>query len=402
MTSGGPGRIVIVCPTLLDHDAVGGAAAALYRDLTACPDWSVTMVSRRNDRTDTPAEIVGSLGELLFSPTFLGADLIIYVFAIYNELFDAMLIGNGRARQAVRFHNVTPRAFVEPRDIDLIDRSVDQLRNFDAVDEIWADSQENADELDRRKIAGGKIRVLPLSVDPEVRGRQANKPGGRLNLLYVGRFVPSKGLDDLVAALAIVARRSSLPFHARLVGNLKSAPAKHLEELQASVVGRRLSRRVEMEGPVSLSELGRAYAQAHLVVTASRHEGFCVPVIEGLAAGCIPVTYSNSNLRNISAGLGRLAIRDTPEALASAIIQVGEAVLDDGKTFLPLDRGETSVGDFDLMAAGYVKQFRSGTCARRVQARVRSLLASKASASRAGPDSESSETVLASVTKGGY
>jgi len=100
-----------------------------------------------------------------------------------------------------------------------------------------------------------------------------------------------------------------------------------------------------------------------------------VPVIEGLAAGCIPVTYSHSNLRNISGGLGRLAGEDAPGALADAILQVGEAVLGDAGAKLPLERGDTAVEEFDALAGAYVKQFSPATCARRVQGRVRSLVA---------------------------
>lgn len=365
-------RIVIVCPTLLDRDAVGGATAGLYRDLSDRPGWKATIIARRNDRTDTPAEIVSSLGDMLMSDSFREADLIVYVFAIYNELFDAMLIGNGHARQVVRFHNVTPRAFVKAEDYDVIDRSIDQLQNLDCADEIWADSQENRDELQRRKIASGKVCVLPLSVQPLVRKNLATKDPAKLSLLYVGRFVPSKGLHDLILALAVLKARGDVPFAARLVGNLRHAPREYVLHLRELIKSSDLVEQVSIEGPVDEPRLADAYASAHLLVTASRHEGFCLPVVEGLAAGCVPVTYRNSNLQHIAGGLGRLAIEDTPEALATAMHEIGAAIA--SGEVLPLDRGAASSVVFDKLAAEYVSSFDPVTCRVRMRHRVSALL----------------------------
>lgn len=366
--------IVVVCPTLLNHDAVGAATAALYRDLSLCPNWTVTLLSRRTERSDTPVTIVHSLGDLLMNRKFLEADLIIYIFAIYNELFDAMLIGNGRARQVVRFHNVTPVEFVDASQSDIIVKSLDQLRNFDVSDEIWADSQENVDELLRRRIANGRAVRMPISVEPLIEASVLDKPAAdNVNILYVGRFVPSKGIIDLINAIS-TARYHIPGVKLRMLGNLSSAPKEYLEKIISTIKEHNLESVIDVNGPVSADELARAYKCSHVFMTASHHEGFCVPVIEALAAGCVPVTYSNSNLRHISGGLGRLSAEDNPDSLAAALVDVVRAMTAPSSIVLPLDRGDTPVAEFDNLSSRHLRTFAPDICAERVTRRVVDLL----------------------------
>jgi hypothetical protein len=103
-------RVVVVVPVLARHDAVGQAAVDTWRLLNEMPGVEAKILTNFSDRPEIPAEIIGGLPELLLAPTFLAADLIIYHFALHNPLFDALLVGNGHARQVVRFHNVTPAA----------------------------------------------------------------------------------------------------------------------------------------------------------------------------------------------------------------------------------------------------------------------------------------------------
>ena len=368
-------RIVVVCPTLLDHDAVGAATAALYRDLSVHPNWTVTLLSRRTERSDTPVKIVHSLGDLLMNLEFLEAYLIIYIYAIYNELFDAMLIGNGRARQVVRFHNVTPVAFVGSSQSEIIIRSLEQLRNFDVADEIWADSQENINELSRRRIAKGKAVRMPISVKPLIEASIFDKPSNEtICIIYVGRFVPSKGIVDLVKAISKARDNISSQIKVRMIGNVAGAPKEYLEFINSTIKERDLGSVIDVDGPVSASELRSAYRCSHVFMTASHHEGFCVPVIEALAAGCVPVTYRNSNLRHISGGLGRLSAEDSPASLAMALVDVVRAMTAPSSVILPLDRGETPASEFDNLSSSYLRTFAPDVCAERMARRVVELL----------------------------
>jgi glycosyltransferase involved in cell wall biosynthesis len=368
-------NFVIVCPTILENDAVGNATLALAKDLRALPNARVSLIARNSDRDDIGVTQVQSLGDLLLDKDFRAADVIFYAFAIYNELFDAMLVGNGRAAQIVRFHNVTPRAFVSPKDYSVVDRSLGQIQNFSSADEVWADSQENLEELVRHGIDVEKVRVMPLPVSPLAVARTADKSGNApLRIVFVGRFVASKGLEDLISALAILRRVHGIDFRARLIGSTRHSPPAYLRELCRLIALHDLGDLVRMDGAVGPETLADAYREAHIFATASRHEGFCVPVIEGMAAGCIAVTYSNSNLRHIAGGLGRLARTDSPADLAERLAEVGRALVDpasdEADRLLPVDAGPMSIAAFEAACLEHVARFSPQTCAARVRVQL--------------------------------
>jgi glycosyltransferase involved in cell wall biosynthesis len=95
---------------------------------------------------------------------------------------------------------------------------------------------------------------------------------------------PLKGHDLLVAALASVA---DLPWRCTCVGSLDVEPefARAVQD-QAGAAG--LAERVAFPGPLADEDLGRTYADADLLVLASRVESWGIVAAEALARG-VPV-----------------------------------------------------------------------------------------------------------------
>src|SRR5262245_23166600 len=124
-------RFAMVVPVAIQFDAVLAAARDTALALSSQPGWNVSLFTYRCDFPDLRAHIVDCVSDMLIHPEFLAADLIVYSFAIYSGLFDAIAIGNGRAKQIVHFHNITPRNFV-PQDMQpVVDRSFRQLHQFE-------------------------------------------------------------------------------------------------------------------------------------------------------------------------------------------------------------------------------------------------------------------------------
>ena len=135
-------RVVIVAPVLARHDAVSASALDMASALRPMADLDVRLVTLRSDFPEFPGvELVSGLPDMLLNPSFLTADLIIYHFGIYSPLVDAVLLGNGRARQVVVFHNITPLDLVNLDTQNVLERSFAQLDSMGGVDEFWADSQ---------------------------------------------------------------------------------------------------------------------------------------------------------------------------------------------------------------------------------------------------------------------
>jgi glycosyltransferase involved in cell wall biosynthesis/SAM-dependent methyltransferase len=352
--------ITIVAPITKHHDAISDSVRNTYKGLSRSSDWDVTVVTGYNEFADIPARVVGGVADLLVDRAFRSADAILYHFGIYNPFFDALPIGNGHAKQIVRFHNITPPEFVTEEARPLIERSFRQLHNLRHADRIWADSQLNANVLVEHEIDPRKIEVIPLSVEwPELKhlGEKIGKP---LQLLFVGRAVQSKGLLDCIEAASTL-KQSGTPFTLSVAGNLDFADPVYLERCKHRVQELGLDTSVRFLGTVDAAALASAFERAHVLVMPSYHEGFCVPIVEGFRSGCVPIGYAAGNLPYITSNLGRLVPPGDISALGSALCQIaaelGQSRQDPVGQCITLDRGPTRVEEFDDESKRFVRNF---------------------------------------------
>jgi glycosyltransferase involved in cell wall biosynthesis len=360
------------------HDAVSTAASDTLRAFRAEPDFEARLVTARCDFPELHVGLASTLGDLLLHPAFLEADALVYHFGIHHPFFDALIAGSGRARQIVAFHNVTPPEYLAPRERPLIERSLRQIHNFAYADRIWAVSPVNAAALEARGIDPAMIEVIPLAVSAPRPASLADKPAPPLELLFVGRIVPSKGVLELIEALHLVRRHGDLPFKLRLAGNTEFSDPAYVASVKQAVSAYGLSADVEFAGAVDDATLESLYHRAHILAIPSHHEGFCKPVIEGLRAGCVPVGFAAYNLPEVANGLGRLVPPGDREALAAALSEVMQGILravgQPETPSLPLDGGLSSVGAFGLAAREHVGTFGFERIARQMVQSVRALM----------------------------
>ncbi len=364
-----PLRVLVVCPWFYRGDAVGEAARRTVLALSAEQDLEVSAIATLNDFDDIDVALCEGVENLLLHPLFLAADVIIYVFAIHHPFFDAIVLGNGNASQIVRFHNVTPKRLMPPQHHPVIDRSFMQMQTFQFADEIWADSRENSDELLRQGLPNERIEVVPIAAPTLAKARLSDKRLYPIRIAYVGRFFPSKGVLDLIDMATCLEGR--LDFELCLYGNLRFSDPDYVEAVRSRIESSPAKSRIRLVGSVSTDQLAEAYRAATIFATGSKHEGFCVPVIEAMAAGCVPVSYPLTNLKYVANDLGRLARGVRPDDLADAVLELSDA-LREGRE-LPLDQGSTSVEDFDRLSAAYVDGFSVKAFAENVTGRVRQV-----------------------------
>jgi glycosyltransferase involved in cell wall biosynthesis len=366
-------RIAVVAPNILAGDGTSNAARDTIRAVGGVAGWRVDVFARCSEFPAIAAHPVSEAAALTGHPRFAEADVIIYHFGFYDPLFEAMATGNGHARQIVFFHNVTPVELLPAwQQADGV-RSFAQLRHLAKADRLWPFTSTNADVLIDAGMDRRRMSIVPPVVEWPPAGRLAGKPAGPVRLLFVGRMVPSKGVLDLLEAVASIRSRGVAPFRLTLVG----APVDAAYYATVADRAAALAPEVELLGRVDAGRLQDCYRSAHLLVIPSYHEGFCRPVAEGLRAGCVPVGYASHHLPLVANGLGRLVtpgdVGRLAEALQSMIASIPSALAAPARAALPLDRGATSVRRFDRLAAAHVRRFSFDRLSRQVVAGIREL-----------------------------
>lgn len=173
-----------------------------------------------------------------------------------------------------------------------------------------------ADAVVEMGAARDRIRVIRPAVDldrwsPTLRPA----PAAPWRLVTVGRLVPAKGIDDLLAALAIV-REAGIDARLRVIGDGSQAEALRLRIRRTG-----LDDVVELLGAVAPDAVRAELAAAHLYVSASHSEGISNGVLEAMASG-VPVlsTEVGGMAEVIDHGVdGWLVPPGRPDRLASAI-----------------------------------------------------------------------------------
>lgn len=255
-------------------------------------------------------------------------DVLVYHFSIGSPV--TTVFRRTPARRVMRYHNITPAEFFRAFDERVAHQLVDARRELmdlarDA-DAVWPVSQYNASELDG--VAGGKVALLPLLFSPAAFGSEddpsilARFPEPMTTWLFVGRMAPNKRIEDLIQAFAWYRRALNPCSRLILVGSDRSCP-RYFTMLRMLAADTGL-RDICFEGFVSAQGLSTYYRMASLFVCASRHEGFCLPLIEAMHHGVPVIAQRTGGVPEALNGAGVLVDDPTPErfgALCHLVLQ---------------------------------------------------------------------------------
>jgi glycosyltransferase involved in cell wall biosynthesis len=228
-------------------------------------------------------------------------------------------------RLACIYHNITPAEwFVEfhPHLAGLCHHGRRELRAFAARSELGlADSEFNRLELEEAGFR--QTAVLPIVHDlaalarpPAIVSRRL-WDDGRLNVLFVGRIIPNKKIDDLLRSFALFQRHLQPRSRLLLVGDYRGHE-RYFDRLQEMV--RALGvQEVVFTGHVDDDDLRAAYAAGDVFLCLSEHEGYCVPLVEAMAAGVPVVAYAAGAVAETLRGGGVLLHDKSPELVAEVL-----------------------------------------------------------------------------------
>ena len=265
-------------------------------------------------------------------------------------------------RMALVYHNITPPEYfvgVHKQLVELCWKGRRELKAYiDRCDLALGDSEFNRLELDALGFNDtGVLPVVPdfthLAAAPDwrVAGLFDDE---RTNLLFVGRMIPNKRIENLIRIFHAYRTRFNPRSRLLLVGS-HGGFDKYLTMLH-QLVAALGTPDVHFSGHVSNEELTAYYDVADLFLCASEHEGFCVPLVEAFHMRVPVVAYAATAVPATMDGGGVLYEDRDPHhvaALVDAVLSdqaITDNVLASQDAALSRLRGK----DFDATLLGFV------------------------------------------------
>ena len=240
-------------------------------------------------------------------------DVTIFHFALPSAMTEAFAALPGR--RVLQYHNITPASFFAPYDPQLFRLAALGRRQLATlvgrVDLALGDSEFNRRELEALGFA--PTGVLPIAVDTDRITNAPRRPAlekilsdGLINVLFVGRIVPNKKIEDHIRLAELYKRYTDIHYRFIFVGRYDGIPSYYAQVRALMHEFQMLPDRFWFTGPVPDEDLGAFYRWADVYVSLSEHEGFCVPLIEAMAADVPVLAYAAGAVPETLGGAGVL------------------------------------------------------------------------------------------------
>ncbi len=326
-TTGKPLVIHQFIPSLSHRDAVGTHSKYVSKLLESLGHKVITFFDAASRRI--LLNQFGRLDRYQRHTKYPAPDLIIYQASTGSPIADYLLERDEPL--ILNYHNITPAEFYEPWSTDMsteLRQARNQLQRLcQHAKGAIADSTYNANEL--TAVGLDNVVVSPVMWDlpkpPKFPhsislSKSSSKINMRpINMLYVGRLAPNKACEDLIA-IAVALRDQGHSPHLRLVG--RASPPSYERHLQELVNTSDAHQIVKFCGSISPRALAKEFARADVYMSASKHEGFCVPILEAMAAG-VPVIANPAGAVPETAGnAAHFITTNNLDALAAAVVEI--------------------------------------------------------------------------------
>jgi len=261
-------------------------------------------------------------------------DLTIFHFALVSPMTDAF--GRLPGGRILQYHNITPARFFAPYDASLFRLATLSRADLQTLagrtDMALGDSDYNRREL--QDMGFSNTGVFPIAVDldrirlaPPRPALEAILDDGLHNFLFVGRIAPNKRIEDHIRLAEFYKRYVDEHYRFIFVGRTDGVP-RYYDTVRALIAEFQMpADRFVFTGPVPNEDLAAYYRTASVYVSLSEHEGFCVPLLEAMAADVPVLAYASSAVPDTLAGAGILF---EPKDLEFAAELLGELAYNEG------------------------------------------------------------------------
>lgn len=292
-------RVDQLVPAFHWGDAIGDTAFHMKRFFLSQGFQSEIYCLTRDRGLEEESEIFSSF------PKPSPSDVTILHFALPSPLTHAF--ASLPSRKTMIYHNLTPYGFFKDFSQEMVRISrigrEELVLLAPHVALALADSEFNRQEL--LKLGFKKAEVFPLFVDFKKYKRPMNRlmynlfKDERTNVLFVGRVVPNKRIDDLIKVIFYYKKYVSPLVRLIIVGKIASLPKYYKSLITLADEFYLKPEEICFTGHISDEEMFAIYKASDLFLSLSEHEGFGLPFIESMifdlpiiAYDCTAVSYT--------------------------------------------------------------------------------------------------------------
>jgi glycosyltransferase involved in cell wall biosynthesis len=259
-------------------------------------------------------------------------DVTIFHFALPSPMTAAF--ATLRGGRVLQYHNITPAHFFAGYDADMFRLAslgrTELATLVGHVDLALGDSDFNRRELEAMGFA--PTGVMPIAIDLSRITGAPPRPAlsrllddGLVNFLFVGRIAPNKRIEDHIRLAEHYKRYVDAYYRFIFVGRTDAVPGYFKTVLALMREYDMPHDRFFFTGPVPDADLAAFYRHADVYVSLSEHEGFCVPLVESMAAGVPVLAYGEAAVPETMGGAG---VVFTPKDLELAAEWLGVLAYD--------------------------------------------------------------------------
>jgi glycosyltransferase involved in cell wall biosynthesis len=287
-------------------------------------------------------------------------DVTIFHYALPSPMTDAFgALPKGRVLQ---YHNITPAHFFAPYQPEVFRIAALGRRDLASLagrtDLALGDSEYNRQELEQLGFRPNGVFPIALNLSritdaPPHPVLERLLGDGLTNFLFVGRIVPNKRIEDIVRLAEVYKRYIDANYRFIFVGRADGIPRYYATVRALIAEFDMLPDRFLFPGAVPDWELAAYYRTASVYLSLSEHEGFCVPLLEAMAAD-VPVFADESTA--VPDTLGGAGVCWSPKDLEYAAELLGQLAFDPGLRTRVVARQRERLEDFS--EAGLVARIR--------------------------------------------
>jgi len=261
-------------------------------------------------------------------PSQKSSDICMLHFGLPSPLTQALI--EMSSRKVIIYHNITPSKFFRAYSEEMAritDIGRKELENLvPHVELALADSEYNRQEL---VDCGYKnTKVLPLFVDFSKYDKPIDQmtydlyKDGRTNILFAGRVVPNKKIEDLIKVVFYYRKYISPLVRLIIVGKTSSLPGYYKGLVQLADEFYLKPEEILFTGHIPDEEMFALYKAADVFLSLSEHEGFGLPFIESLVFDLPVIAYDCTAVSSTLDGAGVLMKNKKVDFIAELIERV--------------------------------------------------------------------------------